>query len=116
MAHPVQDVETVTSAGEQLAALPDGVTFRDVPTHVDDRGTVCELYDERWDWHPDPLVFAYTFTIRPGKTKGWGMHKRHEDRYFTLYGEMEVVLYDGRATRPQAAWSRASCSRTTAGG
>jgi dTDP-4-dehydrorhamnose 3,5-epimerase len=97
---PAQDVQTVTSEGERIADLPAGVTFRDVPTHVDDRGTVCELFDERWDWHPDPLIFAYTFTIRPGKVKGWGMHKRHEDRYFTLYGEMEVVLYDERDESP----------------
>jgi dTDP-4-dehydrorhamnose 3,5-epimerase len=89
-------VQTVTPEGEPLAPLPEGVTFHEVTTHVDDRGTVCELYDERWDWHPDPLVFAYTFTIRPGKVKGWGMHKRHEDRYLLLHGEMEVVFYDER--------------------
>jgi dTDP-4-dehydrorhamnose 3,5-epimerase len=97
---PVQDVQTVTPEGEQLAPLPDGVSFRDAPTHVDERGTVCELYDERWDWHPDPLVFAYTFTIRPGMAKGWGLHKRHEDRYFILLGELEVVLYDQREDSP----------------
>jgi dTDP-4-dehydrorhamnose 3,5-epimerase len=96
MAEPVQDVQTVSSAGQRVAPLPEGVSFRDATTHIDDRGTVCELYDPRWDWHPDPLVFVYTFTIRPGKVKGWGMHKRHEDRYFPLFGEMEVVLYDGR--------------------
>ena len=28
--------------------------------------------------------------------KGWGMHKKHEDRYFILAGELEVVLYDER--------------------
>lgn len=27
------------------------------------------------DWHPDPLVFSYLFTIRPGFVKGWGLHK-----------------------------------------
>jgi dTDP-4-dehydrorhamnose 3,5-epimerase len=97
---PVRDVETVTPDGERIAPLPDGVTFRDVPTHVDDRGTVVEMYDERWDWHPDPLVFAYTFTIRPGMAKGWGMHKEHEDRYFILFGELEAVLYDGREDSP----------------
>jgi dTDP-4-dehydrorhamnose 3,5-epimerase len=96
MAQPVQDMQTATPEGELLAPLPEGVTFHEVTTHVDDRGTVCELYDERWDWHPDPLVFAYTFTIRPGKVKGWGMHKRHEDRYLLLHGEMEVVFYDER--------------------
>ena len=44
------------------------------------------------------------------------MHKRHEDRYFVLHGEMEVVLYDDRedsSTRGLVATS--SCRITAAG-
>ncbi|HEX8495471.1 MAG TPA: dTDP-4-dehydrorhamnose 3,5-epimerase family protein [Pyrinomonadaceae bacterium] len=100
MSAPVQDQQTVTPQGEQTQVLPAGVSFHDVVTHVDDRGTICELFDPRWGWHPDPLVFAYSFTIRPGMIKGWGVHKEHEDRYFILQGEMEVVLYDERADSP----------------
>lgn len=58
------------------------------------------MFDLRWNWHPDPIVFVYSFTIRPGRVKGWGMHKKHEDRYFVLCGEMEVVLYDPRPDSP----------------
>lgn len=58
------------------------------------------MFDLRWNWHPDPIVFVYSFTIRPGRIKGWGMHKEHEDRYFVLCGEMEVVLYDPRPDSP----------------
>jgi dTDP-4-dehydrorhamnose 3,5-epimerase len=93
---PVQDKATVTAAGEPLVVLPDGVRFHRVPLHLDDRGSVCEVFDPRWQWHPDPIVFVYSFTIRPGKVKGWGLHKKHEDRYFVLSGEMEVVFYDPR--------------------
>lgn len=93
---PVQDPASVTPEGVPLARLPEGVTFRDAVTHPDERGTVCELFDPRWEWHPDPLVFSYLFTLRPGRTKGWGMHMRHEDRYFIVSGEMEVVMYDAR--------------------
>jgi dTDP-4-dehydrorhamnose 3,5-epimerase len=32
--------------------------------------------------------------------KGWGLHKRHEDRYFILKGEVEIVLYDIRPDSP----------------
>ena len=32
----------------------------------DDRGGVFELLDDRWGFHPAPMTFAYTFTIRPG--------------------------------------------------
>lgn len=91
-----QDRATVTPAGERLTTLPEGVVVRDLVTHTDERGTVCELYDLRWGVNPDPVVFAYTFTIRPGAAKGWGVHRVHEDRYAFLSGELEVVLHDGR--------------------
>jgi len=94
------DPATVSADGVPLVLLPDGVTFRDAITHVDDRGSVCELFDERWDWHADPLVFSYMFTIRPGHIKGWGMHLEHEDRYFIVSGAMEVVMYDEREDSP----------------
>ena len=100
LATPVPDRQTVTPSGERVDPLPAGVTFHDVTTHVDDRGSVCEMFDPRWGWHPDPLVFVYTFTIRPGWVKGWGMHRRHDDRYFLLAGEMEAVLYDPREDSP----------------
>ncbi len=93
---PVKDRQTVTPDGQPLQRLPDGMAIKEAVLHVDDRGQVCEMYDERWGWHTDPLVFAYVFTIRPGMTKGWGMHKRHEDRYFLMAGETELVLYDPR--------------------
>jgi dTDP-4-dehydrorhamnose 3,5-epimerase len=86
--------------GESVQRLPEGVTFRDAVTHIDDRGTVTELFDQRWGWHKDPLVFTYAFTIRPGMIKGWCMHKEHEDRYFVLFGELEVIFYDGPPDSP----------------
>ncbi|HYH87473.1 MAG TPA: dTDP-4-dehydrorhamnose 3,5-epimerase family protein [Pyrinomonadaceae bacterium] len=100
MLTPKQDVQTVKSSGESVQQLPDGVTFHDVVTHVDERGSVVELFDPRWGWHKDPLVFSYSFTIRPGMVKGWAVHKKHDDRYFILIGEMKVVLYDDRPDSP----------------
>ena len=92
----IKDCQTVNQHGESLVALPDGVTFWDVPTHLDSRGSVCEIFDPRWGWHEEPLVFVYAFTVRPGMVKGWGMHRKPEDRHFILAGELEVVLYDER--------------------
>ncbi len=99
-AEPTPDPATVNAAGEPLAPLPHGVTFRRAVTQLDDRGSVCEMYDPRWQWHPDPVVFVYMFTLRPGKVKGWGLHKLHEDRYFVLLGEMQIVMYDVRPSSP----------------
>jgi dTDP-4-dehydrorhamnose 3,5-epimerase len=100
IAGETKEAASVTAAGESVAQLPAGVTFRPAVTHFDDRGSVCELFDPRWNWHPGPLVFTYMFTLRPGKVKGWGMHKLHEDRYFVLFGELEVVMYDAREDSP----------------
>jgi dTDP-4-dehydrorhamnose 3,5-epimerase len=47
---------------------------------------------------PDPIVFAYVFTIRPGIVKGWNLHREHEDRYALLQGEL--VLFDPRPDSP----------------
>jgi dTDP-4-dehydrorhamnose 3,5-epimerase len=96
LAAAVQDQQTVNASGVSTANLIEGVTFRDTVTHFDNRGTVVELYDSRWDWHPDPLVFVYSFTIEPGVVKGWSLHKLHEDRYFIIEGAMEVVMFDPR--------------------
>jgi dTDP-4-dehydrorhamnose 3,5-epimerase len=74
MSTPKQDRQTVTPAGESTEKLPAGVSFHDVVTHVDERGLVCEMFDPRWGWHMDPVVFSYVFTIRPGIIKGWGLH------------------------------------------
>lgn len=91
-----RDVQTVTTEGKSVQRLIDGLSLREVPTHSDERGSVVEIYDPRWGWHPDPMVFAHCFTIRPGYVKGWGLHETHEDRYFILQGEMDLVLFDPR--------------------
>lgn len=91
-----RDVQTVDAAGRRLDRLPEGMVLRELTTHTDERGTVCELYDDRWAVHPGPAVFAYMFTIRPGQAKGWGVHREHEDRYAFLSGELELVFYDAR--------------------
>jgi dTDP-4-dehydrorhamnose 3,5-epimerase len=91
-----RDAQTVTADGERIAPLPEGMVVRDLVTHVDGRGSVCELYDLRWGVNADPVVFSYLFTIRPGAAKGWGIHREHEDRYAFLSGELELAFFDAR--------------------
>lgn len=85
-----------SKAGKTIEKLPEGSSFKDINVNVDDRGMVFEMFDSRWDWHKDPLVFSYCFTVRPGVIKGWGIHKLHEDRYCIMFGDLELVLYDAR--------------------
>lgn len=96
LAAAIKDPSTVKSDGTPKATYAEGTREHKSRTHVDNRGTVTEIFDTRWDWHPDPINFVYTYTIRPGLAKGWGLHKEHEDRYFLLDGRMEIVCYDVR--------------------
>ena len=100
LAASVQDRQTTDAQRCPIVSLPDGSSFFESVCHRDYRGRVTELYDPRWNWHQEPLVFAYLFTIRPGMIKGWGLHKLHEDRYFVVRGEMELVMYDPRPDSP----------------
>jgi dTDP-4-dehydrorhamnose 3,5-epimerase len=100
LAASTRDGATVTAEGVSLQEMIDGFASRDLTTHTDERGTVCELYDMRWNFHAAPVDFAYCFTIRPGFVKGWNLHKEHEDRYIVLQGELQLVLYDPRPESP----------------
>jgi dTDP-4-dehydrorhamnose 3,5-epimerase len=96
----VRDGLTARPGSAAVETVPDGVRFRRVNTIVDERGSLCEMFDERWEWPDDPLVYSYFSTLRPGVVKGWALHREHEDRYFVVYGEMEVTLYDDREDSP----------------
>jgi dTDP-4-dehydrorhamnose 3,5-epimerase len=91
---------TVTREGVPIATSMPGVKRHATPTQVDERGWLVELFHPGWDIATEPLVGAYVTTVRPGWAKGWGFHMEHEDRYFLLFGELEVVIYDVRSESP----------------
>jgi dTDP-4-dehydrorhamnose 3,5-epimerase len=95
-----QDVQTVSSDGQPVAELIEGVVLRHQITQVDERGSLCEILDARWNVVDSPIVYVYQFTIRPGKAKGWHVHRLHDDRIFISRGELKVVLYDDRDGSP----------------
>jgi dTDP-4-dehydrorhamnose 3,5-epimerase len=70
------------------------------PLQADHRGSLLEVLDTRDDFWREPVVYAYRIAVRPGRIKGWGMHRLQTDRYLTLSGRLRVVLYDGRTTSP----------------
>ncbi|HWB59338.1 MAG TPA: dTDP-4-dehydrorhamnose 3,5-epimerase family protein, partial [Chthoniobacteraceae bacterium] len=98
MLQPKQDVETVKPDGSPVAPLIHGVVITPATTHVDGRGTLCEILNDRV--HPAPIVYVYQFTIRPGMIKGWHVHRLHDDRIFVSQGTLKVVLYDDRKDSP----------------
>lgn len=74
----------------------EGVRLLRLAPFVDHRGSLTTLMDDAEFWS-EPVVHAYRITIRPGRIKGWGMHRLQTDRYFICGGRLRVVLYDGRA-------------------
>lgn len=95
-----KDTQTVTSNGQRVRPLISGVVIQPAVTHVDERGTLCEILSPDRPPHPAPLISVYQFTIRPGKIKGWHVHHLHDDRIFISQGHVKVVLYDDRPGSP----------------
>lgn len=98
-----RDEPTVDEAGRRIDAELEGVVFELLPSHVDHRGTLTEVVNFSSPFWDEPVVYTYCFTIRPGRIKGWGMHRRQADRYFVCSGDVRVVLYDGRVSSPTYA-------------
>jgi dTDP-4-dehydrorhamnose 3,5-epimerase len=97
-----RDERTVDSAGKLLPPSIDGVVVKRLSAHIDHRGGLTALLDTRDPFWAEPVVYAYEFTINPGRVKGWGMHDRQTDRYFAAGGSVRVVLFDGREGSPTA--------------
>jgi dTDP-4-dehydrorhamnose 3,5-epimerase len=78
----------------------DGVVAARLDPHLDHRGSLFELVNFDHPFWQEEVGYAYVITIRPGRIKGWGMHKLQSDRYFLAHGSVRVALYDGRAGSP----------------
>lgn len=96
----IRDTQTVYANGKSIQKLIDGVNIRKLNTIADERGSVCEMYDLRWGFHNEPLVYVYNVSIRPHQFKGWVCHKYQDDRSFFEFGEIKIVLYDDRTNSP----------------
>lgn len=95
-----RDTQTVSADGSRLQELLEGVRVRPAVTQIDHRGSVCEIYNPAWGFTEEPLVYVYQTTIRPGQVKGWVLHLEQDDRLFFSFGDVKVVLYDGRVDSP----------------
>lgn len=93
-----KDAATVDTDGRHVAPGIDGVAVERRHWHADHRGALTEVIDLSRPFWSEPVVYSYCFTIRPGRIKGWGMHRLQDDRYFIAAGYVRVVLYDGRDT------------------
>jgi dTDP-4-dehydrorhamnose 3,5-epimerase len=88
------------SDGRLRSSGIEGVEYERVERHSDHRGSLIELVNLQHPFWREPIVHGEFVTTRPGRIKGWGMHKESTDRYFVATGKMRVVLYDGRVDSP----------------
>ena len=95
-----RDEQHVTPEGKPVGDRIEGVELRPAVTHHDERGELSEAYNPAWGVHPDPLVYVYLTTIRPGRIKGWVMHDLQDDRVFVMFGIVKIVLFDARGGSP----------------
>lgn len=97
---------SVDADGRALPCALAGVELVRIAGHHDHRGALLPFLDARAPFWREPIVYGYSITIRAGRIKGWGMHRRQADRYWICRGSLRVVLHDDRedsATRGQFA-------------
>jgi len=94
---PVKDRATVTADFRPLGDMIQGLIVRRLPPVEDERGEIVEIFRESWGFHPDPLVYLYQVSVRPGLVKGWVVHRKQEDRIFISRGVMRWAFFDDRA-------------------
>ena len=94
------DRPTVDASSRELPSCIDGVEVRRPATHADHRGALTPVVDVRDAFWAEPIVYAYRFTVLPGRIKGWAMHEQQTDRYIHVTGSVRVVLLDGRQASP----------------
>lgn len=106
----VRDVPSVDAEGRPSDQI-EGVVCARAVVHGDHRGALMETVNFDRPFWEEPVVYAYTITVAPGRIKGWGMHRHQDDRYASLSGRLRVVLYDGRTDSPTFQRSPSSSSR-----
>ena len=94
---PVKDKQLITPAGELTSPRIFGLVVNRRPAVEDARGELVEVFNPAWGLHPDPLVYAYQASIRPGSVKGWVVHEKQDDRIYPVIGVMRWVFFDNRA-------------------
>lgn len=92
----LRDVQTVTAGGRPIAPVIEGLVVHSPVNHIDHRGRVFEVFAGESDLWREPVVYCYSWSIRAGMAKGWGLHLEKDDRYTLITGEAMVVLYDAR--------------------
>src|SRR3954462_13021306 len=74
-----EEKPSVDHDGKALPVAIEGVVLVRLASHPDARGSLTPMLDVRDPFWIEPIVYAYSITIRPGRIKGWGRHRLQTD-------------------------------------
>jgi dTDP-4-dehydrorhamnose 3,5-epimerase len=94
---------SVDAASRILGIGIEGVMVERLVPHTDHRGHLTQIMSSVSPIWVEPVVHAYHVTVKPGRIKGWGMHRMQGDRHYSFAGDGRMVLYDGRDDSPTHA-------------
>jgi dTDP-4-dehydrorhamnose 3,5-epimerase len=83
----------------------DGVTFKKLETHLDERGFFREIIRMKDDFFEEGFGQWSHSLMYPGVIKAWHIHKKQTDWWYVGTGVLKVVLYD---KRPESSTYRQS--------
>ena len=95
-----KDDPTVDAVSRLRELGIEGVRLERLVPHTDHRGHLTQIMNSVSPIWNEPVVHAYHVTVKPGRIKGWGMHRLQADRHYPFAGEGRMVLYDGRDDSP----------------
>src|SRR5258706_15694747 len=73
-----------------------GVRIEKLLGYHDQRGSLVPFLDFTKPFWFEPIVHGYEFTIRAGRIKRWGMHRRQADPHLVQQGRLPGGPYGGR--------------------
>lgn len=79
--------------------LPAGVQLHPLETHVDDRGTMAEVFRDEWINGVVPVQWNF-FRSAAGALRGVHVHVLHDDVALVLDGRATLGLRDAREASP----------------
>ena len=78
----------------------DGVTFKELVTHSDERGYFREIIRVTDDIFEEGFGQWSHSLMYPGTAKAWHVHQRQTDWWYVAVGTLKIALYDTRPESP----------------
>ncbi len=91
---------SVTTTGERLQQLIDGVVLRRAVIQEYEHGITSEIFSDAWNLDDAPVRHVSQSMVRAGHVKGWVFHKLTVDRLTAVCGSFKFVLWDARPQSP----------------